>query len=135
MYNFVIFNEAGKIIQKGAVQDKNCVILPIGCSEIEYLKQSEVSFEDDYFDGNAVMKRPNFSAVVSSAQAPADNASEIVISNLPIPTTILIDGESYEVADGKIVLTSDVPAKYKLAADQWPYLPWSIEVEFTEVVK
>lgn len=137
MYNFIIYDQKGKISQKGVVQSKDCVIVPEGCFEVEYLNQTEVSFEEQYYDGDSVVNRPEYPAVTSSVSPlpTANNIDEIVISNLPSPATINVDGQSYVISSGSLTLTSDVPAKYKITADQWPYKPWSIEVEFVEVAK
>lgn len=130
MYNFIIFDAAGKITQKGTVQDKDCVTAPDGHTKIEFEDQLSVDFNDDYFDGFNVVKRPAFPAKVTSLISKINET--IVISDIPSPSKVKIDGVEYDVLDGSIILTSDVAAKYTIEAEQWPYLPWSIDVKFTE---
>lgn len=130
MFNFVAFNPSGKIIQKGTVQDEECVIVPENCGYIEYDNQHAVDFNMDYFDGMTVRRRPEFPAEITSLNAVIGD--EVVISSIPSPTTMTIEGSEHVITDGSVTLISDVPAKYSISVDQWPYLPWSVEIQFTE---
>lgn len=48
------------------------------------------------------------------------------ISNLPIPCTVKIDGQRYEVDDGVMELDSNHPGPHTLSVEAFPYKPTKI---------
>ncbi len=85
----------------------------------------------DYLVDGVVCRRPNLEAIVNKTSIAADDADEAVISGLPDPITIKIDGEIYEVEGGSLTITSPMPAAYRIEVDQWPYMPWGVEIVAT----
>lgn len=81
-----------------------------------------------YVADGAVTKRPSIVATVTKASIAADGKDKAVISRLPRPCTILIDGVPVTRKGGALTLTSDMPGDYRISVDQWPYLPWSVEI-------
>lgn len=51
-----------------------------------------------------------------------------IISNMPIPATLLVDGARIEVDDGKAELELLLSGAYKLRVEAWPYKDWEGEV-------
>jgi hypothetical protein len=75
--------------------------------------------------------RPALAASVSTAEIRADGKDKAVISGLPKPCTVMVDGQPVERKGGTLTLTADVAATYRVAVDQWPYLPWLVEIVAT----
>jgi hypothetical protein len=46
------------------------------------------------------------------------------LTGLPIPATLHIDGETYEVDDGTAELDFILPGTYRLRVVAWPYRDW-----------
>lgn len=46
------------------------------------------------------------------------------ISNLPIPCSVTVNGETIEVPDGTLELSFGIPGTYKVKVVAWPYLDW-----------
>lgn len=58
----------------------------------------------------------------------ADGTSEIVLSGLPVPCTVYIDGNAVSVDDGSLEFSTDSIGYYKISIDEQAYLPieWTI---------
>ncbi|MBB4000978.1 hypothetical protein [Aurantimonas endophytica] len=82
-------------------------------------------------DLEPLVPRPAITATVSKAAILADGADKAVISGLPKPCVVRVDGQSVERKGGTLTLTADVPGTYRIEVDQWPYLPWSVEIVAT----
>jgi hypothetical protein len=50
------------------------------------------------------------------------------LTGLPIPATLHIDGETYEVDDGEAELDFILPGTYRLRVVAWPYRDWEEEL-------
>lgn len=46
------------------------------------------------------------------------------ISNLPVPCSVRVNGETIEVPDGTLELAFEVPGTYPFKVVAWPYLDW-----------
>jgi hypothetical protein len=134
----VIYNEDGRITQ--TIDD------PVTPEVIEGLDRAgvgHVRLTPDQFDGlidlfighyiseDCLTKRPVLGALVSKSGIKANDKDKAVISGLPKPCTILVDGQPFERKGGTITLTADVPGTYRIEVDQWPFLPWSTEIVAT----
>ncbi|MEH6721063.1 MAG: hypothetical protein V7704_19460 [Aurantimonas endophytica] len=82
-------------------------------------------------DLELVAPRPVVEATVSATTIKADGTGKAVISGLPKPCTIRVDGKPVERKGGTLTLTADVPATYRIEVDQWPYMPWATEIVAT----
>jgi hypothetical protein len=84
-------------------------------------------FHKDYVLNGKVMPRPT--PVLDKSQIAADDADTATISGLPDPGTVIIDGETYEIAGGVLEITSPMPATYQIEVpEQFPWLPLEVEV-------
>ena len=52
----------------------------------------------------------------------------LTLTSLPIPATLHINGETYEVDDGTAELDFMLPGPYRLRVEAWPYQDWEGEV-------
>jgi hypothetical protein len=84
-----------------------------------------IEVEDDVSpEWEAVRRRP-LPATLSKDTIRADDSDAAVISGLPVPCTVTIDGTPYEVTDGEMRITSPMPAVYEITIEHWPHLPWT----------
>lgn len=81
-----------------------------------------------YFSDGEVKQRLPLPATISKLTIAADDGDEAVISGLPDPVTVTVDGVEHEVTGGVLTITSPMPAVYHVEIDPWPYLPWRAEV-------
>jgi hypothetical protein len=72
--------------------------------------------------------RPLLEIHLSRTAIKADGKRLATITGLPRPCTVLINGETHVIGDGRLDLVSDMPGDYEIRIDQWPYLPWSATV-------
>ncbi|MBD9511642.1 hypothetical protein IB265_33340 [Ensifer sp. ENS10] len=79
-----------------------------------------------YVLDGAIVDRPVFT--ISKTAIAADNVDEAVITGLPDPAWVVIDGHPFEVAGGTLSISSHMPASYSLHIDHWPYMPFDAEV-------
>lgn len=82
-----------------------------------------------YIADGEVAERPVLEAQISSQTIRADDLDEAIITGLPSPCVVTIDGEAHEVRGGRLVLTSAVPASYEIAVEHWPYRDWGVCVD------
>lgn len=88
-----------------------------------------LGYSDDDFNyvlDEVILDRPAFT--ISKTEIVADDTDEAVITGLPDPVEVKIDGTAYEITGGTLALSSPMPATYKVEIDHWPYLPFSVEV-------
>lgn len=75
-----------------------------------------------------VRLRPEIIAGPSMLIMAADRDHSIVISGLPIPCTVTVDGNAYTIDDGEFEFTTDTTGTYKISVEAFPYIPTSWEV-------
>jgi hypothetical protein len=70
-----------------------------------------------------VVGKTKLPCTINKTSMLADGADLIVISNLPNPTDVDIDGErGYTISDGFIEFTMDTPGEYKILCQSKRYL-------------
>lgn len=58
----------------------------------------------------------------------ADDEDAFGLTGLPQPCTVSVDDVPYEVDDGMFEFTTPMAADYTVKIDQWPYMPFIVEV-------
>jgi len=82
-----------------------------------------------HFDGTAVQRRVTLPIGVSKAMIAADDIDEAVITGIPEGATVTVDGVALDgFIGGDLVLTSATPASYAVRVEQWPFLPFEVEI-------
>lgn len=61
----------------------------------------------------------------------ANGLDEAVMTGLPSPITVIIDGTPHEVTGCTLEIASIMPAVYRVVIIHWPYMPFSAEVVAT----
>ena len=135
MKNFIVFSIEegpffGKILRTGSCPS-NMVALQASETDkhvIEGIADDVTQYIVDYI----VCDRPAFPGVLSSSSIIADGVDGVTISSLPNPTLVMINGSNYEVTDGIFEFTLDIPGKYKILCQAFPYQDKEFEVTAVE---
>lgn len=69
--------------------------------------------------------RPDLPAALSRTTIAADDRDASVLSGLPVPCAVTVDGVDHLVTDGTLAIRSPMPATYEIRIDHWPYRSWS----------
>jgi hypothetical protein len=83
-----------------------------------------VDGETHYFQSNEPIKRPDNTSTISENTVIANDFDIIQLSNIPVPSKIYINNDSYDVIEEIVELTFGTPGTYKLRIEAFPYLPW-----------
>jgi hypothetical protein len=70
-----------------------------------------------------VLKRPTFTPKVESVDG------GFVVSGLPVPCVVAVDGTAYTVDDGAFEFETPIRSTFKITIDSWPYRTWRGEVQ------
>lgn len=86
-----------------------------------------------YVEGGEIKRRPVLDIQVSDTVIQADGEDEAVLSGLPDPCDVWIDGVKHEVTGGELRISSPMPATYRIAIERWPYMAWAVAIEASPV--
>lgn len=102
-----------------------CVTCPEDMVTFQYNSETESFIEHDRVDdavfyilSGMIEPRPEFEEVISGT----------VISNLPVPTTVIANGVSTVVSDGEADLEFDQSGTYLVQLYSFPYVEKTVEV-------
>lgn len=112
-------NDNGEIIQYGIMQNELF-------EKEEHIVAGAYRNTDFYISDGVAVPRPEFT--LPKLELTADGTDSIFVSDLPIPFTVEIDGEQYEIDDGIFEFKTTVPGIYKISAATFPYKNNIIEV-------
>jgi len=84
----------------------------------DYIMHDSVNDTEFYIVNQTVTPRPTFSERISGT----------TIDNLPIPTTVITNSNSYTVTDGSAELSFSLPGTYKVYLSSFPYQEKNVEV-------
>jgi hypothetical protein len=82
-----------------------------------------------YVLDHALIERPKFD-VAAPMQTLAADGEDAFVLQLPDPCDVFVDGQPVTITGGELVLTSIMPATYRIDLVQWPYQAATIEVTF-----
>ena len=69
-----------------------------------------------------VTEKSELSATWSAETVAADGTAEIVLSTLPIPCTVYVDGAAVVVEDGSLEFSTEAIGEYKIRVNEAAYL-------------
>ena len=78
--------------------------------------------ETDYVLDGEVTEKSELSATWSAETVAADGTAEIVLSTLPIPCTVYVDGAAVVVEDGSLEFSTEAIGEYKIRVNEAAYL-------------
>lgn len=90
-----------------------------------------VSFDwsTDYIKDGLLQARPRLSVPATVELAVGE---QTVISGLPIPCAVTVDGEAATIDDGTLEITGDMTGEYVIRFVQWPYVETETRVTIHE---
>ena len=81
-----------------------------------------------YLHSGTVVPRPAIATTVSKTIVAADGVDVVSISNLPVPCTMIAQGQEIAVADGVVDLTFDLAGDFLIKVVAWPYLDYEVTI-------
>ena len=78
--------------------------------------------ETQYILDSEVTEKTELSATWSAETVAADGTAEIVLSTLPIPCTVYVDGAAVVVEDGSLEFSTEAIGEYKIQVNEAAYL-------------
>jgi hypothetical protein len=81
-----------------------------------------------YVEDGVLVPRSTLNATWSKTTITANGVDTAVLSGLPDPCTVMIDGEAHEVTGGSLEFAASSPGVYRISIDEVQYLPETWEV-------
>jgi len=90
--------------------------------------EENVAGDTHYVSEGVIAERTALSASWDNTTVAADGTSEIVLSGLPVPCTVYIDGNAVLVEDGSLEFSADAPGDYNVRVDEVAHLEqeWTV---------
>ena len=119
MIDFTRYDSTGRILCFGTMQR-------IVFDDLTDVLEGQYNDELYYVMGGIPVPRPTFTP--QKTELLADGVDETVVTGLPIPFIVDIDGEEYTVDDGSFEFSTTFPGTYKITPRTFPYRQQTIEV-------
>lgn len=144
MRYLIYFTNTGKIKNTGNIPLNNIhECLELNCidwkesngTDVDYIVDVDYSINSNnsYVDISTieVKERMPLNAILNKTSILADDVDEIILSNLPIPCDVYLDGQIVEITDGSFEFSTPDVGYYKLKIDHVAYLKEEWEIEAT----
>ena len=131
---YFVFSPEGKLARKFNVDSVHEQLMIQLFEDGEFWIQSDenISRDTHYYDGaNTVRIRRIISGQPNKLDLVADNTDEFVLSGLPIPCSVFIDGVESEITDGTLEFVVPVAGTYQVVAGKFPDVPQTFTVVAT----
>lgn len=109
---YVIYNPSGKIIKQVSCPD-DMIVLQLSTDE-SYI-EGKANDELEYILNDKVESKKTMGLILTGGP-------EFVLSNLPVPSTVSIDGQVFSVPDGILEFTIDQVGTYDIVCEAVNYL-------------
>ncbi len=120
--DFIVYETAtGRILRSGICGHLDVVNQAQGGGETAI--EGRASDVTEYFDivEGVIKSRPVIEATMSKTEIVADGVDELVISPLPIPTTVRVQGNEVIVMDGSLEFSTSLAGPLDFRLDAFPY--------------
>lgn len=115
---FLIFNKTSGQILRVVGCPPDMIELQVDNST-DYMEYPNLINTSTYYILNGeIVSRPTFSERILGT----------TVDNLPIPTTVITNGNSYTITDGSAELSFSLPGTYKVYLSSFPYQDKVVEV-------
>jgi hypothetical protein len=128
MISFVIYDEAGVILQAGAVPE---ALLEDQAGEGRFVLAGEGHWDTHYVVDGQLAERPVMPVEMSATEVAANATDEVVISGIPEGAAVKVIGRGggEGVADGEpLHLTFAQAGRYHVMATLFPYQDWKVSI-------
>ncbi|MBC2806645.1 hypothetical protein C3Y94_026185 [Rhizobium ruizarguesonis] len=92
-------------------------------------KNVECDVSLDYIKDGQITRRPALQVPESVTLRVGET---FVVTGLPDPINVVVDGQVNEITGGSLELDADMPAEYRLFFDKWPYQAATLKVTVNE---
>ena len=125
--NFLVYDSAGRILRVGYCPIDD-VSLQAEANETVIQTDNPVDDLTHYVSDGVIAERTAMSASWDSTTVTADGTSEIVLSGLPEPCEVYIDGNAVSVNDGSLEFSTGSPGDYTVRVDEVAFLEeeWTV---------
>ena len=130
LYNYVVYEPStGYVIVKGSGELQS--VDPADFSPTAaLLTYSDDPGDDLYVADGKVLAKQSFAFQKDKLQIIADGLDVLIISNVPVGTTVIWpDGQEDVINDGEVQLSTDLPGTHTLIFDAVPYLRQEVTIE------
>jgi len=103
-----------------------------GCERIVGRANLHTDFVDTRHNPPQITKRPVF-AGFDKTEIKADGIDKAVMTGLPIPCRVYVDGVPFDIDSGSMSLSSKYRATYTVEIDQFPFMPFQGKVTCTSI--
>lgn len=115
--SFIVCDQAGNILRVGSCPEF-LVSAQAGQNEMVFEGEAETALH--YIDVQTGERR-NKARIVPTV-------SGLVLSGLPIPCTVCVEESTYEITDGEVTLSFDVPGTYSVIVSAEKMIPAVVDV-------
>jgi hypothetical protein len=119
--NFVVYNTDGKIVRVGYCPSND---VSLQAKENETVMETEdvINSRTHYVSNGQITERTELSSSWNAETVAADGTTEIVLSDLPVPCTVYVNGDEVTVDDGSLEFSTSDSGFYHVAIDEPAYL-------------
>jgi hypothetical protein len=129
MKPYIVFNTYGEITRTGFCQD-HLISQQAGPGEqgIEGFAKDTLHYIDATYPPT-IHEKTEMQATIDKTEILSDGTDEATISNLPIPCTLSVNGDMYQVEDGEFSLSTEIPGTYEIVCSSVINLTKTFSVE------
>lgn len=102
-------------------QEGEAILLGFGMDNVHYVDVAAGSEP-------VIVDRPAMEVVITRDTVAADGIETASLVGMPRPCLVRVESDVYEVPDGRLDISFDLPGVYKLRVEAFPYLPADFEV-------
>jgi len=122
---FAMFDDEGRIsVTYEGVSGQTTADLEAiyGNNFIESANDGLINWENTWVDSGSLANRSELTATWDATTVVADGVTEIVLSGLPIPCSVVVDGDqTIVVEDGSLEFSADAIGTYAIVVDEVAY--------------
>tara|TARA_R110002012_G_scaffold292732_2_gene488011 strand:- start:864 stop:1268 length:405 start_codon:yes stop_codon:yes gene_type:complete len=127
MKHYIAYDSEGRIHRSG-ICAKSDLKLQAGTDLSVLVVDDRVDDSKFYVVDGAIVEKGTIVATLDKETIYADGVDEAVLSPLPVPVTVWIDGEDVLVEDGSFELSVNTVGPYHIVVDdvRYPRMVWSV---------
>lgn len=131
--SFIVFNDQGEILRTGSCPGSMFAIQSEAGENItEGSADDVIQYIDTSLGIPSIANKPALGASIDKTEIVANGTDLATITGLPDNTTVTVDNTTYEVTDGELEFSSDVPGTFEIVCTAARRLSQVFIVEATD---
>lgn len=128
---FAVYDNEGKILRHGVCMEPDLQLQVLGDYENESVIELRQPISDatHWIDGGAVAERPRMAISLNKSTMQADGEDELVMTGLPTPCTVLVQGMTLIVEDGSLEYSTTEAGEFIVEVRAFPYQDENFVIE------